>query len=592
MIRQVMIVGLMLVSLGTFAQAAVPGASAPGIPAKADTTAYANSQPSTLHSPHEVYSALFLEAMVQRQKGNSDAAFDLLTRCVEIDSTASEAYFFLSYYYDQMRMHKQALACIRKAASIEPDNTTYLETLAQAVIQQKDYDEAIRVVELLYSQNKDREDLLEVLYGLYQQQEDYGHAIDVLKRIETIDGKNERLAYAKSSLYTKMGDKQAAIAEMKALSDQYPNDLGYLGLYGDMLMMNDEHEEARKIYERILSEDPENSRGQFSMMTYLRAEQQNEQADSMVNAILMNKNTPTDQKIYLLRQVIQDNESNGGDSTQVLALFHKILAQPKPDVDIATICAAYMELKQMPKDTIATVLEQILTLAPDNAAARLSLVGYAWNAGDRDRVIDLCRAARQYNPEEMAFYYYQGIAHYQKGEHAEAMSAFQNGIGVITEDSNPAIVSDFYAVMGDLLHQEGRAREAFEAYDSCLMHTPDNIMCLNNYAYYLSEMGEQLDRAEQMSYKTIKADPLNPTYLDTYAWILFMQERYSEAKIYIEQALQNDSDSNAVITEQAGDIYMKNNDVARALTLWKEALLKSPDNKKLFRKIKLKKYLK
>ena len=120
MIRQVMIVGLMLVSLGTFAQAAVSGASAPGVPAEAGTTAYANSQPSTLHSPHEVYSALFLEAMVQRQKGNSDAAFDLLTRCVEIDSTASEAYFFLSYYYDQMRMHKQALACIRKAASIEP----------------------------------------------------------------------------------------------------------------------------------------------------------------------------------------------------------------------------------------------------------------------------------------------------------------------------------------------------------------------------------------------------------------------------------------------------------------------------------------
>ena len=562
-----------------------------------------NTLPSTQTAPsglpsltttdtQERYAAFFLEAMVQRQKGNSDAAFDLLRHCVEIDTTASEAYFFLAEYYDGLKDKERSLACIRKAAKLEPENITYLETLAQIDIQQKNYDEAISVMEQLYSRNKDRIDLLETLYGLYLQKEDFANAVGVLQRIETIDGKNERLAYAKSGLYTKMGDKKAAIAEMKALSDQYPNDLGYLGLYGDMLMMNDEHEKARQIYERILAEEPENTRGQTSMMAYLRMENKTEQADSMLNVILLNKNTSTEQKIHLLRQEIQVNENTSRDSTEILNLFHKMLAQPQPDVDIATLCAAYMELKQMPKDSIAAVLEQILTLAPDNAAARLQLVSYAWADNDKDRVIDLCRAARQYNPDEMAFYYYQGIAHYQKGENKEAMSAFQNGIGVITEDSNPAIVSDFYAVMGDLLHQEGRSREAFEAYDSCLMHTPDNIMCLNNYAYYLSEMGEQLDKAEEMSYKTIKADPLNPTYLDTYAWILFMQERYSEAKIYIEQALQNDSDSNAVITEHAGDIYMKNHEVERALTLWKEALQQSPNNKKLFRKIKLKKYVK
>jgi len=580
-----MIVGFVLGSLGVYAQtdAGIDPNLSPQVSTLPPQTSSHNSQ---------TYSVFFLEAMVQRQKGNSDAAFDLLRHCVEIDTTASEAYFFLSQYYDELKDKERSLACIRKAAALEPENETYLETLAQTDIMQKNYDEAISVTEQLYSRNKDRVDLLETLYGLYQHQEDYAHAVDVLKRIELIDGKNDRLSYAMSGLYIKMGEKDAAIAEMKALSDQYPNDLMYLGLYGDMLMMNDEHEKARQIYERILAEDPNNTRGQTSMMTYLRLQQQSEQADSMLNVILLNRNTPTEQKIYLLRQEIQANESSSRDSTKILNLFHKMLAQPEPDVDIATLCAAYMELKQMPRDSIAAVLERILVLAPDNAAARLQLVSFAWSDGDRDRVIDLCRAARQYNPDEMAFYYYQGIAHYQKGENAEAMSAFQNGIGVITEDSNPAIVSDFYAVMGDLLHQEGRSREAFEAYDSCLMHTPDNIMCLNNYAYYLSELGEQLDKAEQMSYKTIKADPLNATYLDTYAWILFMQERYSEAKIYIEQALQNDTDSNAVITEHAGDIYIKNNDVARALSLWKEALQKSPDNKKLFRKIKLKKYVK
>jgi len=114
--------------------------------------------------------------------------------------------------------------------------------------------------------------------------------------------------------------------------------------------------------------------------------------------------------------------------------------------------------------------------------------------------------------------------------------------------------------MGDILHQKGLASDAFEAYDSCLQWKDDNIGCLNNYAYYLSERGEQLQKAEEMSYKTIKAEPKNSTYLDTYAWILYMEERYAEAQIYIEQALQNMDKNvdNSVILEHAEKIKLKN----------------------------------
>ena len=100
-----------------------------------------------------------------------------------------------------------------------------------------------------------------------------------------------------------------------------------------------------------------------------------------------------------------------------------------------------------------------------------------------------------------------------------------------------ALVGDLYYFMGDLLHQRDRDKEAFAAYDSCLQWVPEHMACLNNYAYYLCLQGGDLERAEQMSYKTVKADPKNTNALDTYAWILFRQERYAEAKIYIDQAL-------------------------------------------------------
>jgi tetratricopeptide (TPR) repeat protein len=192
----------------------------------------------------------------------------------------------------------------------------------------------------------------------------------------------------------------------------------------------------------------------------------------------------------------------------------------------------------------------------------------------------------------MAFYYYHGMAFYRQDNHDEALEAFRNGISVITQESSPEIVSTFYEVMGDLLHQKGLKHEAYAAYDSCLQWKPNNIGCLNNYAYYLSVEGEQLERAEQMSHKTITAEPTNATYLDTYAWILFMQKRYSESRIYIEQALQNDSVHSSVITEHGGDIYFLCGDVDNAVRLWQEALEKDPANKVLIRKIKRKKYIK
>jgi tetratricopeptide (TPR) repeat protein len=114
---------------------------------------------------------------------------------------------------------------------------------------------------------------------------------------------------------------------------------------------------------------------------------------------------------------------------------------------------------------------------------------------------------------------------------------------------------------------------------------------LNNYAYYLSVDNRDLDKAEEMSYKTIKAEPNNSTYLDTYAWILFMKGRYTEARTYIDQALKNIDDASGVVKEHCGDIYYMNGDVDEAVKYWKQSLDEGNDSKTLKEKIKRKRYI-
>ena len=101
-----------------------------------------------------------------------------------------------------------------------------------------------------------------------------------------------------------------------------------------------------------------------------------------------------------------------------------------------------------------------------------------------------------------------------------------------------------------------------------------------------------MERAEQMSYRTVAAEPNNATYLDTYAWILFLEKKYEEAKIYIDRAVENDADSSAVILEHAGDIHAMTQNTQRAVELWQSALRHGSKSKTLLRKIKLRKYIK
>ena len=544
------------------------------------------------------YDAMFLEAICQREKGNNDAAFDLLRHCVDIDSTRSEAYYYLAQYYGAMKQRETAIMYFKKAADLEPDNDTYQETLANAYINQRNYPEATQVLQRLYDRNADREDVLGMLIQLYEQQGDYDNAIRSLTQLETIEGKSERLSFAKSNLYTQKGDKKAAIAEMKTLSDQYPNDNNYRCLYANTLYINGQKKKAVDIYGKILSEEPDNRNAQLALLAYYSDQKDTLKVNEYIERVLTNKNATTEDRIDIMRQVITQNEQNGGDSTKVLQLFRRMESLPQTDADVAIMCAAYMNMKKMPNDSISRVLERVLEIVPDHAAARLQLVSYAWQAEDRDRVIALCRDARQYNPDEMAFYYYQGIAYFQKGQLDDALDAFQNGISVITQESDPEIVSDFYAVMGDIYHQKGMEREAFAAYDSCLVWKDDNIGCLNNYAYYLRVKGERLKDAEQMSKRTIVKEPNNATYLDTYAWILFRLHRYDEAKTYIDRTLENDPDSASVLLEHAGDIYYYAGEKEKALGFWQKALdrfdaeSQSEEEKKiLIRKIKLKKYI-
>ncbi len=550
------------------------------------------SLPAISHNDSLRFKIYYFEAIKQQTSGNFDAAYDLLQHCLTINPNAAEAYFMLSFYDGILKNDSAALADVKKASELNPANNAYLERLGAGYFSINNLAEATKAYEKLAKNSPERSDVLDILAQLYGRQKDYDKMLDVLERMETLEGANEDLTLAKMRVYSLQGKKQEEFNELKSMAAKYPNDMNYRVMMGNWLLQNGKADEAYRQYAEVLQAEPENTNARMSMIDYYRTTKQPLRADSLQEALLVSTKTPTDSKIVLIRQAVAESEQQGGDSSKVLNLFRKILAQPQETSDMAELYAAYMTLKKMPQDSISKVLETVLAISPDNAGARLQLIQAEWGEQDFDRVAELSRQAIDYNPDELAFYYFLGLAYVQKDDDDSALDALRRGVSQITKQSNKDLVSDFYAIMGDILHDKGLAEEAYAAYDSCLQWKDDNLGCLNNYAYYLSEEDRELAKAEQMSYRTVQDEPDNATFLDTYAWILFKRKKYAEAMQYINMAVDNDTTKSAVIIEHAGDIHAVNGDTDGAVKFWQQALEAGAENDKAIRrKIKLKKYV-
>ncbi|MBQ6978151.1 MAG: hypothetical protein IJQ18_05925, partial [Paludibacteraceae bacterium] len=108
----------------------------------------------------------------------------------------------------------------------------------------------------------------------------------------------------------------------------------------------------------------------------------------------------------------------------------------------------------------------------------------------------------------------------------------------------------------EIMEQMGaKPKELYALYERVLELDPYNLLILNNYAYHLATHGGDLTKAEKMSAITIREQPSNPTFLDTYGWILHLQGQDQLALFYLNKALWNIGDDEKMRDEVQKHIH-------------------------------------
>ena len=183
------------------------------------------------------------------------------------------------------------------------------------------------------------------------------------------------------------------------------------------------------------------------------------------------------------------------------------------------------------------------------------------------------REAFERFPAETAFLEMASVGDYNLNDYDKVLEVCEKVLEVAPADSSKTLRA--WSTMGDAYHRLGENKKAYKAYDKALKINPDYVYVLNNYAYYLSEEGRKLKKAQAMSLKTIQAEPDNATYLDTYGWILFLRGKAAEAKPHFKHAMLYGGKDSPVILDHYAEVLYALGEYELAVVYWNMALQKN-----------------
>ena len=554
-------------------------------------------------SAQSTFDYFYLEAEKCRLAEDYSSAMDLYRHCLDINPEAPEALYQMGLLHLFLRSDSLGTAYIRQACERDANNPYYLETLAALYLSKRDAEQAIPVLEKMASLQSHRSDILSQLVQLYSTVDDTDKAIGALNRIELLEGTNPQISVEKFRLYKEKGQLDSAFVQLQTLCDNAPHDMNLRIMVGSLYIEAGDTLKALEIYDDVRRQEPTNNNLQVAMIDYYHDIGNIERYNQMRDSVLFLPDSPPPLRVLLLKSYISDVQRDSTYAPRLDAAFDTLLARPQENSEMLIMKAAWQVYSKQPQEAVCQTMRQVLDVEPGNETALSQLLQYYAEQNDEKGVEDISRRGLNYHPEEIAYAYYLGMALAEQKKLADATEVLQQGLRVRTEFVSPYLVSNVFAVLGDIYYQQQMEQQAFAAYDSALVYKDDNIMCLNNYAYYLSLKGEQLDKAEEMSYRTIRQEPDNITYLDTYAWILFKKEDYAHARSYMDKVVNPEKTDEELLAdeqlqgnliEHAGDIYALLGETETALRLWKLAKEKDDGTctPQLKKKLKRKKYLK
>lgn len=518
---------------------------------------------------------VYFNAIRNYIQGRFDTAFVTLNYYNKLDSTNAAAYYYLASLKGRANFLKPTLADAGNAARLAPDNKWIQAFYANILAFDESYDRAAQIFSDLAAKNPaDRAQYYIAAAKMYSRSKNYTAALKVLDTLQlTRPANDEDILMEKQNIYMTSKDLPNAIIVTQQLADAYPLSPEYLIQLNEIYEIQGNTEQSLATIKLLQERFPYNDDITSYTFGYYLKKRNMEMVTESLNEYIDAAEKNQDKDLSILSQIgsyISNNPKDTAVLTFMAELTEKIAAQ-KPNSLTAKRLLASLNLFSRKGELGLQQSEALIKAHPYNYALWTPVLSYyLYYTNDQAATLKFLDRMEASFPDSIDVPMNKMFIYRAQDKVDTALIYAFKGLDLSQKQKAAEREIIFYNSIAEYYNELKQYQKSDSVFEDLLKKAPDNIMALNNYAYYLSERGERLEYALNLSKKTLEQEYDQPNYLDTYGWILYKMKRYEEAKVYIEKAISNaGNDVSAVVLEHYADIEFQLGHVDNALKIWK-----------------------
>ncbi len=541
------------------------------------------------------FNYLFTEALKQKIFGNYKNAMKYFLECEKIKPDDAVEYQ-ISGIFAISGQGPLAVKYGEMALQKDPGNIWYYYQLASEFQMLGETDSLISLYERIVNRFPELVKEKMTLGDLYLQNKQPEKALKVYMEIEKKYGKSIELEKKMIRAYANNKKYEKALGEIRSAEKLVGEDKELWLMKAGIMQSMQKSDEAEEIFDTLIRRYP--SEPQVVMAAYGRYMQKKnyEKALQLLEKIINNDQIAQNRKLdYMFELISNEDPLLNAHEHEIRKLVKEIYEKGKDDLRTQLFLVDYYSRKEE-NEKAMDVLRKMIVKFPGFKIGWQQILYISEKMQKPDTVLYYAEQGMKIFKDDPLFYVYMCSAYIGKNKNEKVTQYAENGLKLAllkgvdyvekeTGVDYKTIIIQLYGYLGEAYKNLKQFKKSDQAFEEGLKVDPENSYLLNNYSYYLSLRKEKLKKALRMSGITLKKEPNNDTYLDTYGWILYNMGKVREAKKYIRKALENGGASSPDILEHYGDILYKNGDKHEAVKYWKLAIEKKGNKKKLEKKI-------
>jgi tetratricopeptide (TPR) repeat protein len=469
---------------------------------------------------------------------------------------------------------QKASISIDNALKYEKKNKYFYLLAANIYTSLTKFEKAASIYETMLAEVKGTDEYLYDLAAVYQYANKIEDAIRTYQRAETILGINEISSLQKQRLLLEQGKVKEAVAEGERLIQAYPHEERFMMAFTELLSQRGLRVEAIRYLEKFVEENPEAGNSKMLLAGMYRDNNQDDRAKPLLMDLFSNNEVELNSKLLILgaynAELNQNKSRNIRDTDKEVfaeSLFQKLSSEYPDDPNVHIVGGDLFLSIGKNRDAQKEYLIAIQS-GDVNFEVWENLLYIENQLEQYDQLIKHSDQALELFPNHGMLYYFNGFGNLKKRNYAEAITSFQQAKRLSA--ANQSLMGELNGLLGEAYNATRQYDLSEKAFEDALIINPNNGSVLNNYSFYLAMRKVNLEKAEKMAAQLIKNSPDNPTYLDTYAWVLFVKGKFKDARKVIERAIATGK-ATATHFEHYGDILYKNGDIEGAVVQWEKA---------------------